>query len=72
MIDPRDIKEIAVIKNGDSGAFAGMVNAKMQEGWTVFPDSYQYDHGLFTIMLGLVVEVGNGESTLRETLDTEL
>ena len=52
--DPRDITEILSVKHGDMGALTGMINQKIKEGWTVFPDSYQYDHGTFTIMLAKI------------------
>lgn len=45
------IGEVLFIKNGDIGAFEKMVNAQIKQGWIIYPETYNYDHGLFTIML---------------------
>lgn len=45
------ISEVLFIKNGDIGAFNQMINANIKQGWLIYPETYNYDHGLFTIML---------------------
>lgn len=52
MIDQREIREVFFVKQGDIGAFNQLINSYIKDDdWIVFPESYNYDHGLFTIML---------------------